>query len=214
MDNIEMYTCTTHGAIPIADCYVSHVKVKKNKDPNFRQRLVQCKTCCRERAQKRRDNDPARAQLSNKKYYNKNREELITYERKNYLKHKDKILVRTKLFREKLRKEVLTHYCNGKEPFCDCCGESHFEFLCLDHKYGDGAEHRKEVGSSMGAYNWARKNNYPDRFRVLCHNCNFCFGAWGCCPHAKDKENVKQETSEEQLCSSNVKKMQNSNIPS
>lgn len=71
---------------------------------------------------------------------------------------------------------------------CECCGESNFEFLSIDHKDGDGSEHRKQLGLSTSKYlyNWLKKNGYPkDKFRLLCMNCNTSFGHYGYCPHEK-----------------------------
>lgn len=86
-----------------------------------------------------------------------------------------------KIYREQVRREVLFHY--GK--FCACCGEDRYEFLALDHKNNDGNIHRKSIGKK-GGYAiacWARKNNYPEIFRVLCHNCNMATAFYGKCPH-------------------------------
>lgn len=83
--------------------------------------------------------------------------------------------------REKM--EVLSHYSNGK-PICKCCGESIFEFLCIDHINGGGKEHRKQVGNGH-FYRWLRKNNYPKGLQVLCHNCNMAKGFYGFCPHRR-----------------------------
>lgn len=87
-----------------------------------------------------------------------------------------------------LRLKVTEHY----GAICDCCSESRLVFLALDHKYGGGAEHRRALSrdgagwSSPGQmYRWVVKNNFPDTFRVLCHNCNFAL-AHGDCPHALD----------------------------
>lgn len=30
---------------------------------------------------------------------------------------------------------------------------------------------------------WLRRNNYPNGFQVLCHNCNMAKGFYGKCPH-------------------------------
>lgn len=85
-------------------------------------------------------------------------------------------------FNLRRRKMVIDHY-GGK---CECCGEEQFEFLALDHKNGGGNAHRSEVrqkGASM--IGWVIANNYPDIFRVLCHNCNSAIGFYGTCPHQK-----------------------------
>lgn len=83
-------------------------------------------------------------------------------------------------FARKRRAKVIAHYGGC----CACCGESRWEFLSLDHKEGNGEQHRREVkarGNSM--VNWIIRNNYPDMFRVLCHNCNNALGCHGYCPH-------------------------------
>ena len=84
-------------------------------------------------------------------------------------------------WRLKLRTEVVNHY--GTE--CECCGETKLQFLCLDHKDGGGNEHRKEsrCGAGSTLYVWIIKNNFPNIYRVLCHNCNNCIGSYGHCVH-------------------------------
>lgn len=85
---------------------------------------------------------------------------------------------------KKRRLEVLKHY-GGDPPKCHCCGESIYEFLSIDHINGGGYKHRKEIGGYFGRnfYKWLVKNNFPDGFQVLCHNCNLAKGFYGKCPH-------------------------------
>ena len=70
---------------------------------------------------------------------------------------------------------------------CACCGEDRYEFLAIDHINGGGTKHRKELsGGNRGGhpmYQWLADNNYPNGFRVLCHNCNVALGMYGFCPH-------------------------------
>ncbi len=96
-----------------------------------------------------------------------------------------------KLSDQKRRILVLIHYSEGKLE-CKCCGEKNIEFLQLDHKNGDGAEHRKKLGGCRGSsmYRWVIRNNYPNMFRVLCVNCNFSKGAYGYCPHRNLPEDI------------------------
>lgn len=82
-----------------------------------------------------------------------------------------------------MREAIVNHYGNG-DPRCACCNMSGVEFLALDHKDGGGHKHRKEVGSGPVFYRWIVKNNYPDIFRILCHNCNQSLGYHGLCPHS------------------------------
>ena len=68
------------------------------------------------------------------------------------------------------RLKILQAY-GGDPPRCVCCGESILAFLALDHINGGGGKHRQETGGG-GFYVWLAKNNYPEGFQVLCHNCN------------------------------------------
>ena len=67
---------------------------------------------------------------------------------------------------------------------CECCGESSQVFLAIDHVDGGGNEHRRllNLWGSARFYGWLVKNDFPDGFQVLCHNCNFAKSNGGC-PH-------------------------------
>lgn len=79
----------------------------------------------------------------------------------------------------KRRALVISHY--GSQ--CACCGESQDVFLALDHIDGGGNKHRKEL-KSKSLWDWIIKNNFPDGFQVLCHNCNAGkYRNGGVCPH-------------------------------
>lgn len=96
---------------------------------------------------------------------------------KHNKEHRNK---RNKQLREERRMIVLLHY-GGK---CACCGEAENKFLSIDHVKGGGTKHRKEIGKyGSGFYAWIIKNNFPDGFQVLCHNCNLAKGYYGICPH-------------------------------
>ena len=88
------------------------------------------------------------------------------------------------LYRIKIRREIISHYSDGMNV-CSCCGEDHFEFLCIDHIDGGGNRHRREskITSGHQMIAWLKRNNLPSGFRVLCHNCNASIGFWGYCPH-------------------------------
>ncbi len=67
---------------------------------------------------------------------------------------------------------VLVHY-SGDPPKCACCGESHFEFLTIDHINGGGNQHMKslrKIGTNL--YRWLVNNDFPEGYQVLCWNCN------------------------------------------
>lgn len=85
------------------------------------------------------------------------------------------------------KQQVFEHY--GTE--CECCGESHIDFLTLDHPNDDGAKHRSEVGSGSRFYGWLIKNDFPADYelRTLCFNCNQGRRVnGGVCPHQILKE--------------------------
>lgn len=88
----------------------------------------------------------------------------------------------------KLRKRVLDMY--GSK--CQCCGEEQEAFLALDHVNGGGQKHRRERGA-QGVYRDALAAYDPDRFQVLCHNCNFATHTCGVCPHTLAKENHRAQ---------------------
>src|SRR5690606_39680958 len=62
----------------------------------------------------------------------------------NWVKDPEDHKRRRKDWYNKARFEAIMHY-GGK---CACCGESTYEFLCLDHSNGGGNQHRKEVKAS------------------------------------------------------------------
>jgi hypothetical protein len=95
--------------------------------------------------------------------------------------HKAEASAWHKNYYRQLRLDAIAHY-GGK---CMCCGETEEAFLSIDHINGGGNEHRKKVHRHIGL--WLKKNNYPDGFQILCHNCNQAKGYYGICPHQKSK---------------------------
>ena len=120
-----------------------------------------------------RKNNPENIKLAQKKYRERNREVINKHSR-----------IQEKKRRIKLRHNLLKHY--SKNTFqCACCGEKHIEFLTIDHVNGGGNEHRRQIGGSGGYnfYRWLKRNNFPNGFQVLCHNCNWAKGHYKICPH-------------------------------
>lgn len=98
---------------------------------------------------------------------------------------------RHKLYRRKLKLEVLTKYANG-HPRCACCFVAEISFLCIDHKLGNGNKHRASIkcGGGHKFYNWLKKEEYPEGYQVLCFNCNSAKWILGECPH---KSSIKRK---------------------
>jgi len=136
------------------------------------------------------------------RYYRENRDKVLKRKHAYDEAHRDEINTRARTRMRKLReegpsfrlkdaeravayrlllkKEVFAHYGNK----CECCGESIFELLCLDHINGGGTRQRRETGKhSSTFYAQLRREGYPEGFRILCYNCNQSFGAYGYCPH-------------------------------
>ena len=90
---------------------------------------------------------------------------------------------RVRRWRKRKRLAALAFY-SGQTPKCECCGESHIEFLEFDHINGNGSKHRREIKNrNLGA--WLVQNGFPEGFRVLCTNCNVCLWRYKYCPHQK-----------------------------
>lgn len=121
----------------------------------------------------------------------KEEEELVsTASSRRWLAHKCKTcenLYRKQLLRN-VRTEVLTHYSTGAVPQCECCGETRYEFLTINHLNGNGNAHRKINGrNSIMMFRWLKFSGYPDGFNVLCYNCNIASHFYGTCPHTWSK---------------------------
>ena len=104
------------------------------------------------------------------------------------------------------RLNILLHYSkyisNSNIPCCNCCGESsHVDFLAIDHVAGKSQIDSEpeliklDYSSKLKGkrlIDWIIKNNCPDGFQILCHNCNVAKGLIGnnnTCTH----ETIHQE---------------------
>lgn len=116
-----------------------------------------------------------------KKTRNMRRKYAVNYVNNNKLYCKGRHIIYKKI----LRLYALQHYSKNKNPYCECCGETNLEFLCIDHINGGGNKQRKQNKNHRGdyIYAWLRHEKYPEGFRVLCHNCNHAYGSYGYCPH-------------------------------
>jgi hypothetical protein len=121
-----------------------------------------------------------------KKWYENHKKEIIARASKWAKEHSEKNKQTKLKYRKKRKLKILNYYSNGTLR-CACCSENRIEFLTIDHVKGDGAKHRRQIGSGS-LYVWLIKNNYPDGFRVLCFNCNSSYGLFGYCPHQKEKK--------------------------
>lgn len=122
-------------------------------------------------------------------YYNRHkndpkwRNRRRAYERRYFQLHPEYHTTYAREWTRRLRAAAIEHYGMA----CACCGESTYEFLCIDHTNGGGNEQRRQLGCSRNFYSWLKKNGYPEGFRTLCHNCNQSLGYNASCPHQKKK---------------------------
>ena len=115
-----------------------------------------------------------------KEWYQKNKEHYQEKAREYAKENREKMYEYRKKYGQDRRLKCIEHY-GGK---CACCGETEIDFLAIDHINGGGNEHRRKVGDVHG---WLVKNNFPEGFQVLCHNCNLAKAFYGVCPHQRNK---------------------------
>ena len=112
--------------------------------------------------------------------YLKNSESRRVRQRAYYRENRDRILAEKRVADRALKAEVVAAY-GGR---CECCGESHLEFMTIDHVNGDGAEHRRTCGKGRRIYEDLKRRGFPkDGYCLLCLNCNVTLGFYGYCPH-------------------------------
>lgn len=124
---------------------------------------------------------------------------MIEHNKKQYIKHREEKLIRTKLYetknKEKVREsrrrtqwKIKLHIINHYGGKCTCCGETEIKFLSIDHINNDGYMRRKEESTGTSSfYYWIKRNNYPNYLQVLCFNCNMAKSFFKICPHKEKK---------------------------
>ena len=103
-------------------------------------------------------------------------------------RRRPRAIIRHREYMRRRRASVLELY-GGR---CECCGETRYEFLAIDHTNGGGTRERGSHGTS-GCHEvigklWRAKERLPG-YRVLCHNCNMAMGFYGNCPHSTERSN-------------------------
>jgi hypothetical protein len=130
------------------------------------------------------------------KKYNKKRHqmsEVIDYHKKYEKDNRKRLNQNSRYYNEDKRFEVCLMYSkrhsNSDIPCCRCCGENtDVRFLAIDHIQGRKNLSKKEAG--LGGDKlilFLKKNNYPEGYQVLCHNCNSAKGHSkdNTCPHER-----------------------------
>jgi hypothetical protein len=107
---------------------------------------------------------------------NRERERLKAAE--YHQKHRARINGRITERRRTMRAEIMERL-GGK---CQCCGETEPVFLTIDHVQGDGAQVRK-LRRHLVHKMILDEGCPPDRYQILCWNCNSAKHLLGVCPH-------------------------------
>ena len=140
-----------------------------------------------------------------KKRYERNKDEILAKQHKYYEENKETIREQHKEYREKHRehlaaksaeaqrkrnqklKELFVSMYGGK---CECCGEAEVTFLSIDHINGQIGIKKKEGGAR--AYKNATESFDPQKYRVLCLNCNSAVRFGRTCPHQLKNNDSKE----------------------
>lgn len=182
-------TCSRCGkSQPLSEFRTYFVKGKEYR------RYV-CKSCMDAAATQWRNDNQLRHKLYVQERYQKNRETDIERAKKWNKENPERHKKNADNHYAILREQALHAY--GK--FCQCCGETEPDFLCIDHVNNDGYLYRKSVKNpetgkfykvgphtGIGLLKWLRDHDYPDGFQVLCHNCNHSKKKHGVCIHQLD----------------------------
>ena len=140
----------------------------------------ECKSCSRKKSLTRHN----RIKTENQDYLQKIREKSKEW----YIKNRAKVKQKSKNYHINQRKKCIEYY--GSK--CACCGEDRYEFLAIDHINGGGRKQKQEGVTKITR--WLVANNFPEGFRILCHNCNTSLGAYGYCPHTTKPESDSSES--------------------
>ena len=111
------------------------------------------------------------------------KEKINEYRRKRY---RESALVRAGIAASRTRNRALraryrSDVVNAYGGRCTCCGESESTFLTLEHKNRDGSQHRVLRGD--GVWLDVIRLGFPERFTILCMNCNWAERHGQPCPH-------------------------------
>lgn len=86
--------------------------------------------------------------------------------------HKAEAAIRIKKWQIEHGKELKTEVCRRYGPNgelrCSRCDCSELAALTIDHIFGNGGKHRKEIRESL--YYWLRREGYPSGYQTLCFN--------------------------------------------
>ena len=100
-------------------------------------------------------------------------------------RNKDKANAKSSRWYNKHKDEMFDKITKHYGDKCICCGEVEIKFLTVDHKFDNGAEHRRTfVGhKTLKTYEEIIEKNFPEEYQILCWNCNVGKAHYKICPH-------------------------------
>ena len=87
---------------------------------------------------------------------------------KSFLKHKQKRHQTNRLRLQSLIREFIAAYGGA----CECCGETEWTFLTVDHMTPSSRKPHKTRGTLSMLYNLRRRKWPREGYRLHCFNCN------------------------------------------
>lgn len=108
----------------------------------------------------------------------------VAYNAKWHQENRDRRRLESRVRIRQVRLVALALYGNE----CKCCHEAQKIFLTFDHIHGGGCEERrKSFPNAASFYRFLAKNYLPEKYRILCYNCNAAVAYYGTCPHQEAK---------------------------
>ena len=140
-----------------------------------------------------RDEHKEEAAAYIKQYYEENKEQMLQYKKDYFIKNKERITKRQRAKYEKDKQNPLIMkqkrdyarvYCQKSRleiyrlegNKCICCGEDDPIYFQIDHVNDDGWVERKRKRLGNGGSPQVTLSKYlkePDRYQLLCANCNW-----------------------------------------
>ena len=163
------------------DCHIEkidddfyHVHGRPGKTPR-------CKPCHKIKKDAWIKENPDKVRAYIKTSYAKDRDKKCAYSRAYAQRWPERHAAQQRKQRRKMKLAAFAAYGGN---VCVCCGETEIAFLSIDHINGGGIKHRKITGAGNLFYRWLNRNEYPEGYRVMCHNCNHGREInGGICPH-------------------------------
>lgn len=157
---------------PCATCGLQKDYAEYYRNPKkVNGRESRCKECCRKRS----------AEYG--KAHPKTAAEYAARSAEARRKYPDKVRLYAAAWQRAQRRKVRIAVFDAYGRVCKCCGETEEAFLCIDHVYGGGNEHRRGLRGIQFA-TWLYRQGFPEGFQTLCFNCNYAKSHNpGGCPH-------------------------------